>query len=459
VLATIARPKDARPSPARAVALPASTGTARPAHRVGFLLPIAIALAAALAALLLGAVSPPPVLGGTSLDARCDGASLRSKPSSSSHREARLPRDARVVATKVVRGGRWATSCGGNSRDGRTWYRIVSVNGKAVSKLYGQKAVFGAKGVFTVVSIPLESACGGVRLRTDARTTAPSRMKLPAGTRVVASGTVSGGKWTADCDGRSSGNGWYRITRIGDKSVSSLFGVKALYAARGLWTRQGVEIPPPPDTSGYIEGIDVSHWQGTIDWVQVAGAGKRFAFMKASEGQKYVDPTYVTNRAQANINGIRVGAYHFAKPGTETGDAVAEADHFIATASWASGDLLPVLDLEVTGGLGTGKLQTWTKTFLDRIYNRTGVKAMIYTSPSFWKNNMGDTQSFAAAGYRTLWIAHWTTLASPSIPAANWGGTGWTFWQYTSDGSVPGIQGRVDLDRYRYASFDRVSVP
>ena len=111
------------------------------------------------------------------------------------------------------------------------------------------------------------------------------------------------------------------------------------------------------------------------------------------------------------------------------------------------------------GWKSSGPFLTWTKTFLDRIYNRTGVKAMIYTSPSFWKNNMGDTQSFAAAGYRTLWIAYWTTLASPSIPAANWGGTGWTFWQYTSDGSVPGIQGRVDLDRYRYASFDRVSVP
>jgi GH25 family lysozyme M1 (1,4-beta-N-acetylmuramidase) len=445
---------DARRPPARVTALPATAAARRP----GVLLPLAIALAAAFAALMLGAFAPSPVLGGTSLDARCDGTSLRSKPSASSHREARLPRDARVVATKVVRGSRWATSCGGDSRDGRKWYRIVSVNGKAVSKLYGQKAVYGAKGVFDVVSIPLQAACDGVRLRTDSRTAAPSKIKLPAGAKAVASGTVSGGKWDADCDGRVTGTSWYRITRIGSESVSSLFGVKALYAARGLWERPTVDIPPPPDTSGYMEGIDISHWQGTIDWVQVAAAGKRFAFMKASEGIKYVDPTYVTNRAQANVNGIRVGAYHFAKPGTEAGDAVAEADHFIATASWASGDLLPVLDLEVTGGLGTNKLQTWVKTFLDRIYARTGVRAIIYTSPTFWQNKMGNTGSFAAAGYRTLWIAHWTSLSSPTIPAANWGGSGWTFWQYTSDGSVPGIQGRVDLDRYRYADLDRVSV-
>ena len=108
--------------------------------------------------------------------------------------------------------------------------------------------------------------------------------------------------------------------------------------------------------------------------------------------------------------------------------------------------------------MGATKLQTWVRTFLDRVYARSGERAMIYTSPAFWKNNMGDTQSFADAGYRTLWIAHWTTAPTATVPAANWGGNGWTFWQYTSDGSVPGIAGRVDLDRYRFADFGRVSV-
>src|SRR4029079_7887678 len=225
----------------------------------------------------------------------------------------------------------------------------------------------------------------------------------------------------------------------GDRSVSWLYGVKAVYAARGLWRPIAIEVPPPPETSGFIEGIDVSHWQGTISWPDVAAAGKRFAFMKASEGVKYVDPTYATNRAQANANGLRVGAYHFAKPDTDVGDATIEADHFVDTAQWSSGDLLPVLDLELTGGLSVAKLQTWVRTFLDQVYSRTGERAMIYTSPAFWKNNMGDTQTFAAAGYRTLWIAHWTTAPNATVPAANWGGNGWTFWQYTSDGSVPGI--------------------
>ena len=458
MFAAIARPKDACPSPASVATHPASVGTVRRTHRLALMLPLALALSAALAAAMLAALAPSPALAGTSLDARCDGVVLRSKPASSAHREGRLPQDARVVATRVVRGTRWHTQCGGASDTGRTWYRVVSVNGTSAQKLYGRKAVYGAKSLFSVVYRPLEATCGGVRLRTDSRTTATLKAKLPAGTRAIASGTVTGGKWTADCGGRISGNSWYRITRIGDRSVSSMYGVKALYAARGLWRPIAIEVPPPPETSGFIEGIDVSHWQGVISWPDVAAAGKRFAFMKASEGVKYVDPTYATNRAQANANGLKVGAYHFAKPDTDVNDATIEADHFVDTAQWSSGDLLPVLDLEITGGMSVAKLQTWVRTFLDRVYARTGERAMIYTSPAFWKNNMGDTQTFAAAGYRTLWIAHWTTAAIPTVPAANWGGSGWTFWQYTSDGTVAGITGRVDLDRYRFADFGRVSV-
>jgi lysozyme len=94
--------------------------------------------------------------------------------------------------------------------------------------------------------------------------------------------------------------------------------------------------------------------------------------------------------------------------------------------------------------------------FLGRIKDQTGIKAMIYTSPSFWTNKMGDTQAFAAAGYKSLWIAHWTTNPSATVPASNWAGNGWTFWQYTSDGAVPGILGRVDLDRYNRADFGPV---
>jgi GH25 family lysozyme M1 (1,4-beta-N-acetylmuramidase) len=203
-----------------------------------------------------------------------------------------------------------------------------------------------------------------------------------------------------------------------------------------------------PANPNWLEGIDVSHWQNTIDWSQVAAAGKSFAIIKASEDTDYVDPMYATNRAAANAVGIRTTGYHFARPDATANDAVAEADHFIATVNLVPGDLVPALDLEVSGGLGTTALQNWVKAWLDEVTIRLGVRPMIYTSPSFWKNYLGDTSMFADAGYSILWIAHWTTNASPTVPGNNWGGHGWTFWQYSNQGSVPGITGRVDLDRY-----------
>jgi lysozyme len=207
------------------------------------------------------------------------------------------------------------------------------------------------------------------------------------------------------------------------------------------------------------EGIDVSHWQNAIDWTQVAASGKKFAYIKASESTDFVDPLYVQNRAQARAAGLYVGAYHFAQPTTTPGDAVAEADHFIAVAVPAKGDLLPVLDLERSGGLSSGALTAWVQAYMGEILARTGVHAVIYVSPSFWKTYMGDTTWFSLNGYGVLWVAHWTTAASPTVPGGNWGGHGWTFWQYTSDGVVPGISGRVDLNRYNGTDFTKVRIP
>jgi hypothetical protein len=117
-----------------------------------------------------------------------------------------------------------------------------------------------------------------------------------------------------------------------------------------------------------------------------------------------------------------------------------------------------VLDLEVTGGLTPVELQEWVKSYLERIYERTGARGVIYTSPTFWRNNMADTNWFAINGYRTLWVAHWISGPAPTVPGGNWGGIGWTFWQYTSSGSVPGITGRVDLNRYNGTDFSPVQL-
>ena len=107
---------------------------------------------------------------------------------------------------------------------------------------------------------------------------------------------------------------------------------------------------------------------------------------------------------------------------------MAEADHFVDHAQLGGGNLIPVLDLERTGGLSDAEVTTWILTWLARVYERTGVRPMVYTSPSGWEERTGDTTAVADAGYTVLWVAHWNTDA-PRVPAANWSGYGWTFWQ------------------------------
>ena len=203
--------------------------------------------------------------------------------------------------------------------------------------------------------------------------------------------------------------------------------------------------PPPPGTT--IEGLDVSKWQGTVNWPQVAASGKRFIIMKATEGTGYVDPMFATNYAGAKAAGLRVTAYHFAAPDNTPGEAIAEADHFVTVSNLADGDLTPALDIEVTGGLGPAALQAWVRAFVDEVTLQTAVRPMIYVSPSFWSTKVGNSAAFAAAGYKMLWIAHWG-VSSPTVPAQNWGGYGWTFWQYSNCGHVTGSSGCVDLDRF-----------
>jgi GH25 family lysozyme M1 (1,4-beta-N-acetylmuramidase) len=208
--------------------------------------------------------------------------------------------------------------------------------------------------------------------------------------------------------------------------------------------------------AGTLEGIDVSHWQEQINWPMVAAAGKKFVIMKATEGTGFVDGMYATNHAGSRAAGIATTAYHFANPDATVGDAVAEANHFVDVAQLADGDLIPALDLEKAGGLGTTALRNWVASWLAQVSARIGVKPMIYVSPAFWVNYLGDTRYFADAGYKILWIAHWG-VSNPTVPAQNWGGYGWTFWQYSDCGSVPGISGCVDLDRYNGTNLEPVT--
>ncbi|HWL65558.1 MAG TPA: glycoside hydrolase family 25 protein [Actinomycetota bacterium] len=213
----------------------------------------------------------------------------------------------------------------------------------------------------------------------------------------------------------------------------------------------------------YMRGIDVSHHQGEIDWNEVANSGHVFAFHKATEGATFIDDQYAGNRAEASAASVPFGAYHFARPNGETieaaeADAEGEAEHFLEVAEPASGDLLPVLDLEATGGLPSDRLIAWTQVWVDAVAEAIDARPLIYTSPNFWKTSLADTTTFADQGF-PLWLAHYTSASSPSTPASNWGGHGWAFWQWTNCATIPGISGCVDGDKFAGSDLTPYTVP
>jgi lysozyme len=238
--------------------------------------------------------------------------------------------------------------------------------------------------------------------------------------------------------------------------TTSLGAIIALLCALAL-----AAVPATAGAGTRALGIDVSRFQKTIDWPSVAGAGVRFAFVQASRGsgadctvkpeQCGPDPYFAANRLAAETAGIRVGAYHraFASGGTVADartDALAESDIFLAAVgTLQTGELTPVLDVETPfTGMTATTLRTWIRVFVKRVNRRLGRKPMIYTNATSWSAT-GNTAEFAKAKY-PLWIAQYG-VSRPWVPAGNWARHGYSVWQYTSSGSVPGISGHVDMDR------------
>jgi len=195
---------------------------------------------------------------------------------------------------------------------------------------------------------------------------------------------------------------------------------------------------------GYVPGVDTSHYQHSpsLDWQKVAGSGVEFAFLKATEGTTYRDPYFKADWSATSQAGIYRGAYHFARPSTSSGSAVKQADFFAATIGPQNshGTLPPVLDLEVTGGLSSKALVNWTRDFLVEVQKKTGRTPIIYCSPYFWIDNLGNSTAFHDY---PLWVAHYTSKSQPMVPG---GWPTWSFWQTTSSGRISGISGNVDKD-------------
>lgn len=190
-------------------------------------------------------------------------------------------------------------------------------------------------------------------------------------------------------------------------------------------------------------GVDVASYQhaSSLNWSKVKAAGVKFAFIKATEGTSYRNPYFPSDWAGTARNGIYRGAYHFARP--SVGSAAAQARYFVAYAGRQNtrGVLPPVLDLEMTGGLGPKRLITWTRNWLQTVQSLTGRAPIIYCSPYFWIDNLNNSTAFHAY---PLWVAHYG-VSDPMVPG---GWPTYSFWQTRSTGTISGISGNVDHDLF-----------
>ena len=197
---------------------------------------------------------------------------------------------------------------------------------------------------------------------------------------------------------------------------------------------------PTAASPAEIRGLDVSHFQGTIDWSQVVQAGYAFVFIKATEGISYVDPKFAANWSGAKAAGLVRGAYHFFEGNA---DAQKQAENFLNTVVLEPGDLPPVLDVESSAAsskVPTATILAGVETWLQAVQQATGCTPILYTGPGYWDSLKTDRFS----GY-PLWVAEYG-VASPTLPT---GWTSWAFWQLSESGEVPGIATATDLDLFQ----------
>jgi len=222
--------------------------------------------------------------------------------------------------------------------------------------------------------------------------------------------------------------------------------------------------PPPaarpasdtPAQRAFRLGVDVAAFQhpngAAINWREVAQSGISFAAVKTTEGTYYRNPYALSDLAAARAAGLSVGAYTFAIPNGNGGRSspVAQADYLLAYLGPLAATVPVMLDVEFnpySGGLCYGlrgsRMVSWVARFSAEVQARTGRMPYIYTPQGWWNPCTGGS---ATLHRDPLWVPNYTTASSPAMP---FGWTTWQIWQYSSSGTVPGIQDPefTDLDR------------
>jgi lysozyme len=193
-----------------------------------------------------------------------------------------------------------------------------------------------------------------------------------------------------------------------------------------------------PDVSKFpVRGIDVSHFEGTIDWAQLKTAGLSFVYIKATDGVDMIDDQFALNWEGAAKAGFARGAYHFYD---FCDDGGAQADNFVQTVPADPRSLPPTIDLEQSKECAKmpakADFRKNLAAFVAKITAAYGRQPVLYINAAIYSayfDGEGDAYK--------LWIAD-VKHAAPALPAP------WTLWQYGWHGHVPGIAGEVDLDAF-----------
>jgi GH25 family lysozyme M1 (1,4-beta-N-acetylmuramidase) len=236
-----------------------------------------------------------------------------------------------------------------------------------------------------------------------------------------------------------------RMSATGTPTVSAASSPVASPAAASTMPGIDVAAYQHPVTSQYPHGAP-------INWMQVATSGYRFAAVKGTEGNYYVNPWVATDVSGAKAAGLDVSPYHFAIPNVSSGQQ--QAEYAVEYSGYTPGArTLPLmLDIEYDPyvatdgtnecyGLSASRETAWISAFVTTARSLTGQYPIIYTTANWWDTCTGGSTAF---GNDPMWVAAYGFKAPP-MPA---GWQDWSFWQYTSGGTVPGVdsQGTTDLD-------------
>ncbi|MEK1897563.1 MAG: GH25 family lysozyme [Rhizobium sp.] len=196
-----------------------------------------------------------------------------------------------------------------------------------------------------------------------------------------------------------------------------------------------------------VHGVDVSRWQGDIDWQKLRTQGANFVYIKATDGGDHLDPMFRKNWRDAKQAGMKRGAYHFFYWCRTAGE---QADWFIRNVPREAGALPPVIDVEWNGEssckrrLSPERVREKMQVFMDKLEKHYGQRPIIYTAPDFYRDNLKG----AFVNY-PFWLRSVAAHPSKVYP-----GRRWVFWQYSGSGISQGVDGRIDLNVFHGSEDD-----